>query len=303
MHDVAIIGGGPAGLQTAIYCASEGLKTLVIEGKQIGGQIHDSPKLENFAGQATEGVSGPSFASQLHKQAQALGTDFVSDKIERGRSSKRSIKLYSSSTFYAARCGVIATGVTYNVPTISGLDVQIARGTAFVGPFRCMSIDKGKRYCVLGGGNSAGQAILSLAEHAEKVVVIMRGRQMKMSAYLQDRINLARNVEVWGNTQLARVGPGYVRTRLDMTYKVDYTFICTGNTPNTGNFNVAKDEQGYIKTDAEFRTSVPNIYAIGDVRAGVKRRSVGNAIGDAASCSAFIHDHMISGKAPRSSMD
>lgn len=308
MHDVAIIGGGPGGLQAAIYCASEGLKTIVIEGNRPGGQIHDSPKLENFAGQVAGGVSGPSFTNQLYNQAKALGADFVVDKIQRGRSSKRSIKLYSanSSAFYAARCGIIATGVTYNVPQIEGLQKRIASQRVFVGPFRCMSIEKGKRYVVMGGGNSAGQAILSLAEHAEEVWVLSRS-QLKMSTYLQERIRNSNNVTIRENVKVKSVDnyvSGYLQFKTDGVYPVvDYGFVCTGNVPNAGNFNVAKDEQGFIKTDAEFRTSVPNIYAIGDVRSGVKRRSVGNAIGDAASCSAFIHDHMISGKAPRSSMD
>lgn len=303
MHDVAIIGGGPGGLQAAIYCASEGLKTIVIEGTRIGGQIHDTPKLENFAGQVAGGVTGPEFTSRLHDQAAALGTDFAIDKIWRIRAGKQSLKLHADNSFYSARCAIIATGVTYTVPHIAGLRHRMNEGKVFVGPFRCMSIERGKRYNVMGGGNSAGQAIISLAEHAEQVNVICRG-QMKMSAYLQERILSSKNVKVYVNAETHGIGPVNFRigqNKMEVPY--DYGFICTGNTPNTGDFQVAKDEHGFIKTDNEFRTSIPLVYAIGDVRSGVKRRSVGNAIGDAASCSAYLHDHLISGKAPRSSAD
>jgi thioredoxin reductase (NADPH) len=304
MHDVAIIGGGPAGLQSAIYTASEGFSTVVIEGKHIGGQIHDSPKLENFGGQSALGVSGPTFAGTLHAQAQALGAEFTQASVVGVVPSVKGIRVVlEESGVVRAKCGIIATGVTYNVPKVLGLDARIKEGRAFVGPFRCMSVEQGKSYCVLGGGNSAGQAIISLAEHAKRVVVLCRG-SIKMSAYLQERIFAAKNVEVWQNVKVNLVSTRGVKASNEQHFTVDYTFVCTGNVPNTAPFhNIDRDEQGFIKVDNEYRTSLPNVYAIGDVRSGVKRRSVGSAVGDAATCTAFLHDHLISGKAPRSSTD
>lgn len=305
MHDVAIIGAGPAGLQSAIYTASEGLSTVVLEGKHIGGQIHDTPKLENFGGQSVDGVSGPTFTRKLHKQAAALGAEFQSVKVHRILSSNQGVRIVTDNTVMRARSAIIATGVTYNVPKIEGLDARIASGKAFVGPFRCMTVEKEKSYCVLGGGNSAGQAIISLAEHAYRVVVLCRGT-IKMSAYLTERINSALNVEVFENVTVSAIERDGVRLDNENGRKfyINFTFVCTGNTPNTSNFaNIDRDEQGFIKVDAEYRTSLPGVYAVGDVRSGVKRRSVGNAVGDASGCTAYLHDHLISGKAPRSSAD
>jgi thioredoxin reductase (NADPH) len=292
--EVTIIGAGPAGLQAAIYSASEGMETLVVEGNHIGGQIHDTPKLENFAGQSPHGVSGPAFTRKLRQQALSLGATFKMANVTSIKSGSRGLVLKASGELLRTRTAIIATGVTYNVPTITGLQQKIKAGKAFVGPFRCMSVERGKTYTILGGGNSAGQAILSLSSHAKRVYVLTRS-MIKMSQYLQERISKQKNVQIVTNAM------GQAEQYMALA---DYTFVCAGNSPNVKQFtNLSRDAGGYIRTDAEYRTSMPGVYAIGDVRANVKRRSVGNAIGDASACTAFLHDHLDSGLAPRSTLD
>ena len=309
VHDVAIIGSGPGGLQSAIYTASEGLNTIVVDGGKVGGQIADTPKLENFAGQSDSGISGPEFIERIYKQALALGASFkFGNKVSKLRRDNGNLRLtLESGSSIVSRTVIIAVGMKYNILPNCGMDKQLGK-TVFAGPFRCMSIERGLSYIVFGGGNSAGQAIISLSEHAKHVRVLCRSN-LKMSDYLVKRIRSAENVMVLEDVNVNKVDGNSVRfdtssnrhlKRLDF----DYGFCCIGNTPNTQFLpRSIQLEDGFIKVDSTLQTSIAGVYAIGDVRSGVARRSVGNAIGDASTATANIHQFLQSNKAPRSSGD
>lgn len=293
--DVGIIGAGPAGLQAAIYTASEGLKTVIFEGGNIGGQIHDTPKLENFAGQNSKGVSGPEFVRSMRSQCEAFGVQFIHEQVKNvGR-----VGRMWSVNLRDCRSLVVASGYNYNKPKCDGLD-KFLNKQAFMGPFRCMSVDKGLNYCVIGAGNSAGQAIMSLAEHAVKVTVLTRSG-VGMSQYLVDRIKVQRNITIKVDITPRSMRKGSLTCSDGHAYKADYFFFCIGGTPNTGFLppEVVKDETGHIVVDNEL-SAMPGLYAIGDCRAGVRRHSVGSSIGDAATATAYLHAYLRSGKAPAS---
>lgn len=295
MFDVSIIGAGPAGLQAAIYTASEGLKTCVMVGHQLGGQIHDTPKLENFAGQNSRGVSGPDFIKSLVDQCKAFNVKFIEEPCN-SLTNNRGLWDINNGNISSRSC-VIATGYKYKVPECKGLNEQINK-QAFIGPFRCMSVQRGLTYCVVGGGNSAGQAIMSLAEHANKVHVITRSG-VGMSQYLVDRIKSQKNISVSVDITPIEMGKESIRCSNNKFYSANYFFFCIGGTPSLDFIpnNVILKEQ-HVVVNEEYQTNLPGLYAIGDVRYGVRRHSVGTCIGDAAACTAYLHDYLNSGKAP-----
>lgn len=305
MYDVGIIGGGPGGLQSAIYTASEGLRTVIFErAPKLGGQIGDTPKLENLAGQVTKGISGPELIGEMRAQCEAFGVDFkTGHEITRISKAATGNFIVNGNRANPCRSLILSLGLQYQIPQIVGVERYLEK-TMFVGPLRCMSVPKGGVYCVVGGGNSAGQAIISLAEHAETVHVLARSG-IGMSQYLTDRINAMPNVKVKADAVLSRCKEHSVRTQDGQVIKADYFFFCIGGKPNTDFVGSLcdYDEKGFIITNNEYETKTGGLYAIGDCRSGVRRRSVGNAIGDAANATAYIHAYLRSNKAPRSSSD
>jgi thioredoxin reductase (NADPH) len=293
MHDVAIIGSGPAGLQSAIFTASEGLKTAVFTGPQVGGQIHDTPKLENFAGQNSRGISGPEFINSMLAQCKSFGVNFISETV--GKLDNHNGWLINSR--HVARSVIVASGYRYKEPKIEGLHDHL-NSQAFLGPFRCMSCPRGLTYCVVGGGNSAGQAILSLAEHAKRVYVITRSG-VGMSQYLVERIKAQRNITIKVDLTPHKMDVKSLHCSDGKEYNADFYFFCIGGTPNTDFIpKHLLDNTGHVKIN-ESLEAMPGMYAIGDVRVGVRRHSVGSCIGDAATATAHLHEYLRSGKAPK----
>ena len=307
VFDVAIIGSGPGGLQSAIYCGSEGLKTIVIERDKIGGQIADTPKLENFAGQTAKGVSGPAFTKKMRQQAESFGVTFVKENVW-GVERRVNLLIRGVKESVKARSAIIATGATYVIPEIEGL--KDVGNKVHIGPFNCMSV-KGKpihQFVVIGGGNSAGQCALHLAQYGQ-VQMFVRDR-IKTSLYLTERLRKNQNILIMEKAEVENVEDRgtYLKCNLSRLNQgvyayCDSMYICTGNKPNSEAFDCDKDELGFIKTNEKFETSLAGIYAIGDVRSGVARRSVANAIGEASSVTAHVHNYLESDKAPRSTAD
>lgn len=296
MYDVGIIGGGPAGLQAAIYTASEGLRTVVFEGGHIGGQIYDTPKLENFCGQNSRGVSGPDFINSIKSQCLAFGVKFIMSKVSR-MMVNNGFQLYAGNEHLTCRSAICASGYRYKKPECDGYD-RYVNTQVFLGPFRCMSVPRGKTYCVIGGGNSAGQAIMSLSEHAKRVYVITRSG-VGMSQYLVDRIKAQKNIVV-----KVDITPHLMNVRSMIcsdgkAYDADYYFFCIGGIPNTDFMpRETLDETGHVKVESDYQTSIPGLYAIGDCRTGVRRHSIGTCAGDAAAATAYIHAYLRSNKIP-----
>jgi thioredoxin reductase (NADPH) len=289
--EIVVVGAGPAGLQAAIYCASEGFQTVIVERDKVGGRILQTPKLENFIGQSPKGVSGPTFVRKARQQAENLGAMFVTGNVDRLEQYDGGCRLYMRSAgsatveVRATRAIIIATGMQWDTLNIPGATKHLNRSW-FYGPFMTMKCDKGERYAVVGGGNSSGQAVITLAEHAQKVSVIARSGLSTMSKYLVDRIAALENVEIIVGSTVAKVGAKGVTLTNGNKVEADKTFFNAAAKPNTEWLpSTLLDKRGFIMTGGDGRQSlqtvIPNLFAIGDVRADVWRRNVGNAVSDA----------------------
>lgn len=296
LWDVVIIGGGPGGCQSAIHAACDGLKTLIIERSEIGGQIRQTPLLENLMGYE-KGISGASFASAMKEQALRVGACFLFSSVAglRRESDESPITVaLETGENISTRYVVIATGSHWTEITTPGVAACLGN-CIFYGPQAIMEDDIwGKTVCVIGGGNSAGQAVVELARKAEHVHVVVRS-ELKTSQYLTDRIMSSVNISLWEHTNMLRAyaDAGRCRVLLDspkgpLDFSFDRVYLCSGNKPSTGWLagEVALDESGYILTGktvnapSELCTSMYGVFAIGDVRSGTAKRLT-SAIGDA----------------------
>lgn len=288
MSNVAIIGSGPAGLQAAIFTASEGLSTTVYEGgPSLGGQIADTPNFENIIGQYRKGISGKHFIENAVGQCSEFGVLF---QFERVKHILPTVDGKWSINAQYHDCVILAVGQRYKFPPTHQCGND--RNT-FIGPYHTRSVERRRNYCVVGCGNAAGQAILDLAWHAMQVTVIKHSTS-GMSQYLTDRILKQENVMLVENADVARFTGKFVYDTNDNVYPADYIFFCIGTLPNTEFLSddlVVKDN-GLICVDESFQCLGPyngkGLYAIGDCRRGVRRRSVAAAIGDAANASAYV---------------
>jgi thioredoxin reductase (NADPH) len=315
-YDLAVVGGGPAGLAAAVYGASEGLTTLVIEGTAPGGQAGTSSKIENYLGFPT-GVSGHELAQNATVQAQKFGARFAisRDVIDmQPAGSGYRLSLEGGKTIFAYAI-VVATGARYrrlDVPNFRKFECQgVHYAATAMEAARCV----GKEVVVVGGGNSAGQAALHLALSAGRVHLVIRGAALKatMSAYLiqriasSSRITLHANSEVValdGDTHLRSVTWCNRQTNKARICRTGNMFVMIGALPNTewlhGKLDL--DANGFVKTESSdgdgcvFQTSRPGIYAVGDVRAGSVKR-VANAVGEGSVVVSHVHRYIAEQKA------
>lgn len=313
VYDVAVIGAGPAGLATAVYAGSEGLSVLVLDCRAFGGQAGASARIENYLG-FPSGVTGMALMSSAYNQAHKFGVEIAipaeaAKLYDRGPEQGAPIVLeLADDKRVQARSVVIASGARYRKPAVDNL--QAFEGTSvyyWASPVegkRCA----GQEVVVVGGGNSAGQAIVFLAGSAAKVWVLVRGPGLSasMSSYLVERIGALDNVEIVTHAELCRLegrdgvledvvwrcGPREVRKR------IRHLFLFIGADPNTDwllNSGVALDPTGFVLTGADagkdsqpLETSRRGVFAIGDVRAGSVKR-VAAAVGDGAQVVAALH--------------
>jgi thioredoxin reductase (NADPH) len=315
-YDLAVVGGGPAGLAAAVYGASEGLTTLVIEGTAPGGQAGTSSKIENYLGFPT-GVSGHELAQNATVQAQKFGARFaisreVTDIQPAGAG--YCLSLEGGKTI-SARAIVIATGARYRrleVPNYRKFEYQgVHYAATAMEAARCV----GKEVVVVGGGNSAGQAALHLALSASHVHLLIRGDGLKatMSAYLiqriasSNRITLHTNSEVVsleGDTHLRCVSWCNRKTHKARSCHTGNMFVLIGALPNTEwlHGRLELDVNGFVITSPSegdscvFQTSLPGIFAVGDVRAGSVKR-VANAVGEGSVVVSYAHRYIAAQKA------
>ena len=318
-YDVAIVGAGPAGLAAAVYGASEGLSTVVIEREAPGGQAGASSRIENYLG-FPNGVSGDELASRALQQARRLGAEIlVTRRVERIDPAARQV-LLDGGERVKARSFVLTTGVSWRRLDRPGVERLIGRGV-FYGAARSDAPNvAGLDVCLVGAGNSAGQAALHLSTHARQVTMLGRGEALgkTMSRYLIDQLAARSNIEVRLRSEL-RAAHGETRlVAIDVCEAGGAVerqgcgglFIFIGADAETDWLprEIARDERGFVLTGAEARkgarwplardpflleTSVPGVFACGDVRSGPIKR-VAAAVGEGSMAIAFVHRHLAS---------
>jgi thioredoxin reductase (NADPH) len=304
-YDLLIVGGGPAGLSAAVYAASEGIRTIVVEQEVPGGQAGYSAKIENYPG-FPEGLSGRDFAQRTVAQAERFGVEILSTRHVESLAVKgryREICLDDEKTV-AAHAVLLATGVAFRWLEAPGCPDLVGRGVYYGAAVAEASDCRDQRLYVLGGGNSAGQAAVLLAEYARRVTIVAPEPSLEdtMSQYLLERIGELPNIETCpGHTVVGAEGRKHlerlVLQRTDesdrRTVAADGLFVFIGAEPRTQWLEgvVDRDEQGFILANERLETSVPGVFVAGDVRAGSVKR-IASAVGEGAMAVQFIHGYL-----------
>jgi thioredoxin reductase (NADPH) len=321
VKDVVIVGGGPAGLAAAVYGASEGLDVLLLEASSPGGQAGSSSRIENYLGFPT-GISGLELTGRAYAQAQKFGAQVM---IAKGAASltcdRRGYTVQiDGGPRVPARTVIIATGAEYRKPELENRSAFEGAGVYYAATHMEAQLCGGEEVVVVGGGNSAGQAAVFLAQTARQVYMLVRGASLSdtMSRYLIRRIeenpaiSLRTDTELVGldgDGRLERVRWRDTKTGQTETHAVAHVFLMTGAVPNTAWLSgcIVLDEKGFIKTGPDLsrdelaaakwpltrppfllETSRPGIFAVGDVRAGNVKR-VASAVGEGSIAIAFVH--------------
>jgi thioredoxin reductase (NADPH) len=313
--DVVIVGGGPAGLAAAVYAASDGLETLVVEREAIGGQAGSSSLIRNYLG-FSRGISGAELAMRAYQQAWVFGASVLMMREATGLAADGAGLVVSLSEGSAVRAGlvVLAMGVSYRRLGIPELEGLTGAGVFYGASIAEAQAMEGREVYVLGGGNSAGQAAMHLARYASRVTLVVRGASLarSMSSYLIRQIDSAPNLEIrFGCEVVGGGGDGRLQTLLlrerggETISRVPAggLFVLIGAHPHTDWLpgEVARDEWGFVLTGAggdgvpdrpvaamAHETSLAGVFAAGDVRRGSSRR-VGSAVGDGAAVVQEIH--------------
>ncbi|MGX6998301.1 FAD-dependent oxidoreductase [Caballeronia sp. KNU42] len=311
-YDTVIVGAGPAGLAAAVYAASEGLSVLVFDSKGFGGQAGASSRIENYLGFPT-GISGHVLVSRAFEQAVKFGAEIVMPTgVARlhCNSSPFQIELRDGRRAHA-KTVVIATGAAYRRPQIRGLEETSIRGVCYWASSIEGRLCQGSEVVLVGGGNSAGQAIVFLASYAAHVHVLIRRESLRetMSRYLIDRIGTFANVTIHPSSTIESVLSDedgltevHFRTRQNQAHiSTRHLFLFTGADPATGwlsECGVEVDDKGFVTTGctdslgrparSAFQTSVPGVFAIGDVRSTSIKR-ISSAVGEGAAVVSGIH--------------
>ena len=321
VRDVIVVGAGPAGLAAAVYAASEGLDVLVLETNAPGGQAGSSSKIENYLGFPT-GISGQELAGRANVQAQKFGAQVLISRAATRLLCEH--KPYAveieGGVRLAGRAVIMAMGAEYRRLPLDNLSRFEGAGIYYGATFIEAQLCEGDEVVVVGGGNSAGQAAVFLAQKAKRVHMLVRadGLAETMSRYLIRRIEenpvieLRTHTEITaldGGDQLERICWRNTKTGEVEAHDIQHLFLMTGATPNTGWLNgcLALDDKGFIKTGLDlqpeeltaahwpltrppllFETSLPGVFAVGDVRSGNIKR-VASAVGEGSIAVRLVH--------------
>ena len=319
VRDVLVIGAGPAGLAAAVYAASEGLKTLVIEKSAPGGQAGSSSKIENYLGFPT-GLSGQELANRSIAQAQKFGAQLmVAQSVVHIDSSRQPYKvILESGLKFNARSVVIATGAQYARLPVEEAEAFTGRGVYYNATYMEAQLCDSEEVAVVGGGNSAGQAAVFLAQTSSKVHLLVRSKKLSesMSQYLIARIEAHPRIEIHYLTQIVAVtGTAHLEgiewkddsLGMKVNRRIRHVFVMAGAAPRTEwlEDSFVLDKKGFIVTGPDLagcsnlqwplsrsplllETSVPGIFAVGDTRAGSVKR-VASAVGEGAMAVHLVH--------------
>jgi thioredoxin reductase (NADPH) len=313
-YDLTIVGAGPAGLAAAVYAASEGLRTLAIEAIAPGGQAGTTSMIENYLG-FPQGISGSELATRATAQARRFGAEILLARrlVDLSKDGPGYLARLSDGTIVRARAMLVASGVDWRRLEIAGLDDLLGSGVYYgAGPSEAVTCT-GCSVAVIGGGNSAGQAVVRFSRYAAHVTLLVRGSSLEasMSQYLIAQVGKLPNVEVRTNTQVVELESDQhlralivssIRNSVRSRLPVDALFVCIGGEPRTqgtAQVGIALDDAGFIRTgrDVNFssggldgrplarhplplETNLPGLFACGDVRSGSIKRCAA-AIGSA----------------------
>lgn len=322
LYDVCIVGGGPAGLAAAVYSASEGLSTVVVEREAPGGQAGQSAAIENYLG-FPRGLSGSDLTQRAVAQAGRFGAEMVLTRDVVGLQTRGPVHavLLEGAGDIEARALIVATGVSYRRLAAAGLDELTGRGVYYGATAGDAVQCQGDDVYVVGAANSAGQAAINLAQFAKRVVLVVRSATLEdtMSRYLVERITSADNIEVRSHSEVTACrGDGHLEalTLSDRSsgasedVPASWLFVFIGASPRTEwlGSEIVRDDKGFIVTghdlqhaaDANWRlprapfaleTSVPGVFAAGDVRLDSMKR-VASAVGEGAMSVYLVHRYL-----------
>ncbi|MGH9747438.1 MAG: NAD(P)/FAD-dependent oxidoreductase [Candidatus Acidiferrales bacterium] len=327
-YDLAIYGGGPAGLSAAVYAASEGLKTVLIERWAIGGQAGSSPRIENYLG-FPDGISGAELADRARHQASKFGAEILlaREGVRGEFTTAKRVGYLADGTKIIARAAICSTGIEYRKLNLANEDKLYGQGVYYGAGSSEAELCEGEHVFMIGGGNSAGQASMHFAKFAKKVTIVVRGKALKdtLSRYLVDRITATKNMEVLTETEVTALHGDRVlesitlknkRTGAEQTCPTKWLFVCIGGDPRTEwaiEAGLVRDEAGYLVTGPDLmhngkppegwplrrspyflETNVPGMFAAGDVRHGSVKRCA-SAVGEGAMSIMFVHRYLAEG--------
>ena len=318
-YDLVVVGAGPAGLAAAVYGASEGLRTVVLERTAPGGQAARSMRIENYLGFPT-GITGAELAERAVMQANKFGAELPVGTQVTGLTFDNAYPVLhlDGGEKVSARSLLIATGADYRLLGVPGCEQFEGRGIYYAATVTEAQMCGGADVVVIGGGNSAGQAAVYLAGHVRKVYLVVRGDDLykEMSSYLARRVQQTPNIEVLLNTEVRRMsGDGHLgevelvnnKTGVVRTLKTPAVFSFIGAVPRTDWLppEIVRDSKGFVQTGPSvaqsphwtskrqpflLETSQPGVFAAGDVRSGSVKR-VASAVGEGAMAVQFVHEY------------
>ena len=301
-YDLIVVGGGPAGLTTALYAAREGIDTLIIEQSAVGGQAGVTERIENYPG-FPDGIQGALLADQIRLQTERFGVEILQAQSVTSVRADDEFKVVSTETGdeYSSGALVVATGSRYRRLNVPGEEDLIGAGIHFCatcdGPFY-----KDREVLVIGGGNSAVEESLFLSRFASKVTILSRGEQLRASRILRERAESDPMLEIRTNTSVkefrgaSRVESVLVSNSESGKCEELYpsgVFVFIGLDPNA---DFARDtldtnQWGFITTDMTFQTSLPGVFAAGDVRAG-STKQLAAAVGEGATAAMMVRSYL-----------
>jgi thioredoxin reductase (NADPH) len=315
--DVVIVGAGPAGLSAAVYGASEGFRTLVVDKGGIGGQATSSPLIRNYLG-FPRGISGRQLARSAYNQAWVFGAEFVFMQSVTGLVRESDQFVVTLSDGGPVRCSavILAMGARYRRLDVPSLEALIGAGVFYGGPTSEASALTGRDVFIVGGANSAGQAALHLARYARSVTLVVRANSLRagMSEYLVRQIEATDNIKArlgcqvvggGGNGRLEHLMLAKIGAQTEAAVEANALFLLIGAQPNTDWLppGIERDKQGFVLTGADvsprralpldrspflLETSMPGVFAAGDVRHGAVKR-VASAVGEGSIAIQFLH--------------
>ena len=324
-YDLAIYGAGPAGLSAAVYGASDGLKTVVVERGAVGGQAGTSSSIENYLG-FPKGISGADLAERAREQACRFGAEILlARKGVRGEfAAGKGVGFLEDGTRIVARASICATGVEYRRLGLPNEERLLGAGLFYGAGASEAPLVKNEHVYIAGGGNSAGQAVMHFAPAASRITMVVREASLtqSLSQYLIDRIRAAPNVDVLlrtdvtalhGDRALEEITLVDRSTGAERRVPARWLFVCIGGVPQTDwaqEVGIIRDETGYLVTGPDLtignelpaswpldrapyylETSVPGVFAAGDVRHGSVKRCA-SAVGEGAMAVAFVHRYL-----------